>query len=59
MSGIKNAPQVKIQLDEADNMLQILQDVIRRGMKIDPAEAQRRFSVIRRKIKFAQDSIQN
>ena len=59
MSGIKNAPQVKIKLDEADNMLQILQDVIRRGMKIDPSEAQRRFAVIREKIKFAQDSIQN
>ena len=59
MSGIKNAPQVKIKLDEADNMLQILQDVIRRGMKIDPSEAQRRFNVIREKIKFAQDNIQN
>jgi len=59
MSGIKNAPQVKIQLDEADNMIQILQDVIRRGMKIEPAEAQRRFAVIRQKIKYAQDNIQN
>ena len=59
MSNVKNAPQVKIQLDEADNMIQILQDVIRRGMKIDPAEAQRRFTVIREKIKYAQDSIQN
>ena len=59
MPGIKNAPQVKIQLDEADNMIQILQDVIRRGMKIDPSEAQRRFTVIREKIKFAQDNIQN
>tara|TARA_A100001201_G_scaffold54353_1_gene52968 strand:+ start:88 stop:267 length:180 start_codon:yes stop_codon:yes gene_type:complete len=59
MSNVKNAPQVKIQLDEADNMIQILQDVIRRGMKIDPAEAQRRFTQIRNKIKFAQDNIQN
>ena len=50
MSNVKNAPQVKIQLDEADNMIQILQDVIRRGMKIDPAEAQRRFTQIRNKI---------
>ncbi len=59
MSNVKNAPQVKIQLDEADNMIGILQDIIRRGMKIDPAEAQRRFTVIREKIKYAQDSIQN
>ena len=57
MSGIKNAPQVKIKLDEADNMLQILQDVIRRGMKINPQEAQDRFSKIRAKIKFAMDNI--
>ncbi len=59
MSTVKNPPQVKMQLDEADNMLQILQDIIRRGMKIDPSEAQRRFKVIRAKIKFAQDNIQN
>ena len=59
MSNVKNAPQVKIQLDEADNMIGILQDIIRRGMKIEPAEAQRRFTVIRQKIKYAQDNIQN
>jgi len=57
MSQIKNPQTVKRQLDEADNMLQILQDVIRRGMKIEPEEAQRRFSVIREKIKFASDNI--
>jgi len=58
MSTEKNAPQVKIQLDEADNMIMILQDIIRRGMKIDPQEAQRRFSEVRKKIKFASDNIQ-
>ena len=57
MSTVKNAPQVKLQLDEADNMIQVLQDIIRRGMKIDPEEAQRRFTVIRQKIKFANDNI--
>ena len=57
MSDIKNPQAVKRQLEEADNMVQILQDVIRRGMKIDPAEAQRRFQVIREKIKFANDNI--
>ena len=57
MSAIKNPQTVKRQLDEADNMLQILQDVIRRGMKIEPEEANRRFAVIREKIKFASDNI--
>ena len=57
--SIKNPQQVKRQLEEADNMVMILQDIIRRGMKIDPSEAQRRFAVIREKIKFAQDNIQN
>tara|TARA_R110001592_G_scaffold45253_2_gene144809 strand:+ start:235 stop:411 length:177 start_codon:yes stop_codon:yes gene_type:complete len=57
MSDIKNPQAVKRQLEEADNMVQILQDVIRRGMKIDPTEAQRRFQVIREKIKFANDNI--
>ena len=57
MSDIKNPQQVKRQLDEADNMLMILQDVIRRGMKIEPQEAQDRFSKIRSKIKYAIDSI--
>tara|TARA_A100001391_G_scaffold29162_1_gene15685 strand:- start:32 stop:211 length:180 start_codon:yes stop_codon:yes gene_type:complete len=58
MSSVKNPQNVKRQLDEVDNMIMILEDTIRRGMKIDPSEAQRRFKVIREKIKFAQDNIQ-
>tara|TARA_B100000424_G_C22820824_1_gene439088 strand:+ start:460 stop:639 length:180 start_codon:yes stop_codon:yes gene_type:complete len=58
MSSVKNPQNVKRQLDEVDNMIMILEDTVRRGMKIDPAEAQRRFKVIREKIKFAQDNIQ-
>jgi len=57
MSNIKNHQTIKRQLDEADNMISILQDVIRRGMKIEPDEAQRRFTVIRQKLKFCQDNI--
>jgi hypothetical protein len=57
MSDIKNPDAVLRQLEEADNMIQVLQDVIRRGLKIEPAEAQRRFKVIREKIKFATDNI--
>ena len=56
--SIKNPQMVKRQLDDADNMIMILDDVIRRGMKIDPQEAQRRFNTIREKIKFANDNIQ-
>ena len=57
MSDIKNPQQVKRKLDEADNMLSILQNVIHRGLKIEPQEAQDRFSKIRSKIKYAIDSI--
>ncbi len=56
--SIKNPQQVKRQLDDADNMIMILDDVIRRGMKIEPQEARNRFKVIREKIKFASDNIQ-
>jgi len=59
MKTIKNAENVRRQLDEADNMVMILQDVIRRGMKIDPTNAQERFTKIRQKIKYALDNIQN
>ena len=56
--SIKNPQQVKRQLDDADNMIMVLQDVIKRGLKIEPEEAQRRFKVIREKIKYAQENIQ-
>ena len=55
--SIKNPQTVKRQLDDADNMIQILQDIVRRGMKIEPDEAQRRFTIIREKLKFALDNI--
>jgi len=56
--SIKNPQNVKRQLDDADNMIMVLQDVIKRGLKIEPEEAQRRFKVVREKIKYAQDNIQ-
>ena len=56
--SIKNPQNVKRQLDDADNMIMVLQDVIKRGLKIEPEEAQRRFKVIREKLKFAIDNIQ-
>ena len=56
--SIKNAQQVKRQLDEAENMLMILQDSVRRKMKLDPQDVLDRFTVIRKKVKFAHDNIQ-
>ena len=55
--SIKNPQTVKRQLDDADNMIQIMSDIVRRGMKIEPDEAQRRFTIIREKLKFALDNI--
>jgi hypothetical protein len=57
MSEIKNPQSVKRHLEDADDMVRILQDIVRRNMKIDPQEAARRFTVIREKLKFCQDSI--
>tara|TARA_R110000851_G_scaffold32152_4_gene86498 strand:+ start:181 stop:360 length:180 start_codon:yes stop_codon:yes gene_type:complete len=59
MSDIKNPQTVKRQLEEADNLVQVLSDTIRRGLKIDPREAQRRFGLIRQKLKYAMDNIRN
>ena len=56
MSGIKNAPQVKIQLDEADNMLFVLTDLAQKRA-IDTNEAVRRFKEIRSKLKFVADRV--
>jgi len=59
MKTIKNAENVKRQLDDADNMIMILQDTVRRGMKIDPTQATERFATIRKKIRYALDNIQS
>jgi hypothetical protein len=58
MKTVKNAENVKRQLDEVDNMITILSDIVRRGMKIDPQTALERFAKIRQKLKYAQDNIQ-
>ena len=56
--SIKNPQQVKRQLDEAENMLMVLQDSVRRKMKLDPVDVINRFNVIREKVRFAHDNIQ-
>jgi hypothetical protein len=58
LNGIKDSENVKRRLDEADNMIMIMEDSVRRGLKIDPAEATNRFNEIRRRIQFAIDRIQ-
>ena len=54
---MKDRENVLRQLDEADNMLMIIQQSIDRGLKIDPTEAQNRFKTIRRKLKFVTDRV--
>jgi hypothetical protein len=54
---MKDRENVLRQLDEADNMIFILQQSVERGMKIDPLEAQNRFKTIRRKLKFVSDRV--
>ena len=54
---MKDRENVLRQLDEADNMLMIIQQSIDRGLKIDQTEAQNRFKTIRRKLKFVTDRV--
>ena len=54
---MKDRENVLRQLDEADNMIFILQQSVDRGMKIDPLEARNRFRTIRQKLKFVTDRV--
>ena len=54
---MKDRENVIRQLDEADNMVMIIDDLVRRGMKIDPLEARNRFRTIRQKLKFVTDRV--
>lgn len=54
---MKDRENVLRQLDEVDNMIMILDNVVDRGMKIDPREAQARFNTIRQKLKFVTDRV--
>ncbi len=54
---MKDRENVLRQLDEVDNMIMILDNVVDRGMKIDPREAQNRFRTIRQKLKFVTDRV--
>ena len=54
---MKDRENVLRMLDEADNMIMILNQSVERGLKIDPVEAQNRFNTIRRKLKFVTDRV--
>ena len=54
---MKDRENVLRQLDEVDNMVMILSQAVDRGMKIDPLEAQNRFTTMRQKLKFVTDRV--
>ncbi len=54
---MKDRENVLRRLDEADNMIMIMQQSIERGLKIDPVEAQNRFRNIRQKLQFVTDRV--
>ena len=54
---MKDKENVLRQLDEADNMIMVLDQSVERGMAIDPQEARRRFNQIRGKLKFVIDRV--
>ena len=54
---MKDKDNVLKWLDDVDNMVMILDQIVERGMKIDPNEARSRFSVIRQKLKVITDRV--
>ena len=56
--SIKNPANVKLQLDEADNMIMIMHDMIKKGVVVPKQDALDRFMEIRKKIQYAINNIQ-
>ncbi len=54
---MKDRDNVLRQLDEADNMIMIIDQAVEKGVPIDPMEARRRFQTIRQKLKFVTDRV--
>ena len=54
---MKDRENVLRQLDEADNMVMIMDQAVERGMKIEPDEARRRFREIRQRLQFITDRV--
>ena len=54
---MKDRENVLRRLDEADNMIMILNQAVGRGLPIDPVEAKNRFRILRQKLKFVTDRV--
>lgn len=54
---MKDKDNVLRNLDEIDNMIQIINNSVQRGINIDRVEAVRRFGEIRRKLKFVSERV--
>ena len=54
---MKDRDNVLKWLDEVDNMVMILDQVVERGMKIDPQEARNRFRLMRQKLQVITDRV--
>tara|TARA_R110002012_G_scaffold59444_1_gene155534 strand:+ start:168 stop:341 length:174 start_codon:yes stop_codon:yes gene_type:complete len=54
---MKDRENVLRQLDEADNMIMVIDQAVKNGNSIDPLEARRRFQSIRQKLQFITDRI--
>ena len=54
---MKDRDNVLKWLDEVDNMVMIMDQVVERGMKLDPTEARSRFRIIRQKLQVITDRV--
>jgi len=54
---MKDRENVLRQLDEADNMIMIIDQAVKNGNPIDPIEIRNRFTTIRQKLKFVTDRV--
>tara|TARA_R100000081_G_C4737079_1_gene126724 strand:- start:119 stop:292 length:174 start_codon:yes stop_codon:yes gene_type:complete len=54
---MKDRENVLRQLDEADNMVMIIDQAVKNGNPIDPLEVRNRFKTIRQKLKFVTDRV--
>ena len=54
---MKDRENVLKWLDEVDNMVMILDQVVERGVKIDPQEARNRFRLMRQKLQVITDRV--
>tara|TARA_Y100000593_G_scaffold84952_1_gene161241 strand:- start:453 stop:626 length:174 start_codon:yes stop_codon:yes gene_type:complete len=54
---MKDKDNVLRQLDEADNMIMIIDQAVEKGVALSPVEVRNRFRTIRQKLKFVTDRV--